>query len=137
MRTYPRNSPEAAARIVALAMLSDGHLAKSELEVLERLDAARQLGLPPEELRAVVHGFCEDLLSSADAATTGACEIDERTLAELLAEIDDQGLRETVLHLCVAVVEADAHIHDGESMVLVSAVEHWGMHRAMLVAAPH
>ena len=44
MRTYPNNSPQAAARIVALAMLADGHLCKTELDLLERMDAIARLG---------------------------------------------------------------------------------------------
>ena len=31
MRTYPNNSPQAAARIVALAMLADGQVCKAEI----------------------------------------------------------------------------------------------------------
>ncbi len=116
MRAYPLNSPEAAGRIVALAMLADGDLNKSELDVLDRLDATGQLGLP---------------VSWADA-----CRIDARTLAGMMAEVDDPALRAKVLQLCAAVVEADEHVHDGEAMVLVAAVEHWGMHRAMLSSAP-
>ena len=33
MRSYPRNSPEAAARIVALVLISDGHVCSSEQRV--------------------------------------------------------------------------------------------------------
>jgi hypothetical protein len=65
-----------------------------------------------------------------------ACSIDQRTLAGLMAEIDDPELRLTVVQLCVAVAEADDHIADGESVVLVAAVEHWGMQRLMLQLAP-
>ena len=36
MRHYPRNSPQAAGRILALALLSDGHLSKRELDMLDR-----------------------------------------------------------------------------------------------------
>ena len=36
MRTYPNNSPQAAARIVGLAMLADGNVCKGELDVLDR-----------------------------------------------------------------------------------------------------
>ena len=39
MRTYPTNSPQAAARVVALATLADGHLSRSELGALDRLGA--------------------------------------------------------------------------------------------------
>ena len=33
MRTYPTNSPQAAGRIVALALLADGHLSKAEVDL--------------------------------------------------------------------------------------------------------
>ena len=37
MRTYARSSPYAAARIVALTLLADGYLCKTELDALDRL----------------------------------------------------------------------------------------------------
>ena len=135
MRTYPNNSPQAAARIVALAMLADGNMCKAELDVLDRLGVHAQLGLRPEELHVVVHDLCEDLLSAAHLTWADACRVDPRTLAELLCEVDDPWLRLKVLRLCVSVVEADGHVAEGESIVLVTAVEHWGLHREMLQPA--
>jgi hypothetical protein len=41
-----------------------------------------------------------------------------------------------VLRLCVAVVEADGHVAEGESIMLVEAVEQWGLHREMLRTQP-
>lgn len=134
MRSYPRNSPQAAARIVSLAMLADGRLDPAELDALERQRAFEDLGLSAREMRAVMHAFCEDLASAAQPSWTEACHVDQRTLAKLLAEIDDPRLRRTVLRLCVSVVEADEQIDEGESIVLVAAVEHWGLHRDMLLA---
>ena len=52
-----------------------------------------------------------------------------------MAEIENPALRATVLRLCVAVAEADDHVADAESIVLVSAVEQWGLHREMLLAS--
>lgn len=131
MRSYPRNSPQAAARIVSLALLADGHLCKEELEVLDRVGAHEQLGLTRAEMHDVTHSFCEDLLSAMHLAWDDACRIDPRTLAELMAEIDDPMLRITVLGLCQAVVEADRHLADGESIVMEAAVEHWGLQASM------
>ncbi len=136
MRTYPNNSPQAAARIVAVATLADGHLCKPELDVLDRLRAHAQLGLQPEEFHCVVHAVCEDLLSAAQLTRVNACRIDPGTLARLMAEIDDPLLRLTVLRLCVSVIEADGHVADGESVVLLAAVEQWGLHRWILQATP-
>jgi hypothetical protein len=134
MRTYPRNSPEAAARIVALAMLADGHLCKAELDAVTRLDGAEQIGLDPTRFSAVMHTFCEDLLVGAHGSWPDACRIDSHTLSSLLAEIDDAALRRKVLQLCATVVEADGHVADGESLVMCAAVEQWGLHREMFGA---
>lgn len=136
MRSYPRNSPQAAARIVALTLLADGHLCKAELDVLDHVGAAAKLGLTTPALQDVVRDFCEDLLASTGPSWSDACSIDSRTLAGLMSEIDDPELRLTVVHLCVAVVEADEHIAAGESAVLAAAVEHWGMQRLMLQLEP-
>ena len=62
MRQYPKNSPQAAARIVALTLMSDGYAGKAEPDMLDKLGAPDQLGLTRAELHAVVHAFCEDLL---------------------------------------------------------------------------
>ena len=35
MRNYPSNSPEAAARIVVLALMADGTVDRSETQLLE------------------------------------------------------------------------------------------------------
>ena len=132
MRTYPDNSPQAAARIVALAMLADGQVCKAEIDVLDRLRAHEQLRLRPDELHSIVHSMCDDMLSTAELTWADACQVDPQTLAKLMAEIDDSELRLKVLGLCVAVVEADGHVVEGEAIVLRAAVEQWGLHRWML-----
>ena len=129
MRTYPNNSPQAAARIVALTMLADGHLCKTELDALESADVQKQLGLSPGQLHAIVHTLCEDLLASAQGDWEVACRIDPATLAALLAEIDDPALRAKVLRLCLSVVAADEHLADGETVILTAVAEHWGQQR--------
>lgn len=132
MRTYPTNSAQSAARIVALTLVADGHVSPAELDVLERVDAYRQLGITRLEMQWVLQDFCEDLLQAHRSMWNDACDVDPRTIGQLLAEVDDPSLRMRVLRLCVAVAEADDHVADVESIVLVSAVENWGLHRQML-----
>ena len=45
MRKYPKNSPQAAARIVALTLIADGDIGQEELALLENLAVHHQLGL--------------------------------------------------------------------------------------------
>ena len=131
MRSYPVNSPQAAARIVALTVVADGDIGEAEIKWLDRLAVHEQLGLARHELHALMDTFCEDLLSSDQLKWADACPVDERTLADLMGEVQDPALRLKLLRLCVELAEVDARVDEGESMVLVAAVEHWGLHHAM------
>jgi uncharacterized tellurite resistance protein B-like protein len=132
MRSYPVNSPQAAARIVALTVVADGDIGDAEIEWLDRLAVHEQLGLARHELHALLDTFCEDLLSSDQLKWADTCPVDERTLADLMGEVQDPALRLKLLRLCVELAEVDAHVDDGESSVLAAAVEHWGLHHEML-----
>ncbi|MEN9466250.1 MAG: hypothetical protein RL081_251 [Pseudomonadota bacterium] len=132
MRRYPQNSPQAAARILSLTIIADGDVSNAEFALLDKLAMHEKLGLSRDALHEVFDTFCADLLSNDQLAWAGACPVDEYTLAELMGEIDDPRLRRRVLGLCVRIAEADAHVAEGESIVLVAAVEHWGLHRQML-----
>ena len=125
MRTYSPNSPQAAARIVALALLADGHLCKTELAALERADTLAQLNVAPQELQRVLHTLCEDLLATSDQNWAVACRIDPAMFASLLAEIEDPRLRRKVLMACATVFAADANLADGEAAMLEAAVDQW------------
>lgn len=131
MRIYPPNSPQAAARIVALTVVADYDIGVAEVESLDRLAVHERLGLARHELHALLNTFCEDLLASEQLKWADVCPVDERTLADLMGEIQNPALRLKLLRLCVELAEADAHVAEGESIVLVGAVEHWGLHHEM------
>ena len=126
MRSYPRNSPQAAGRLVALVLLADGHVCRSEFASLEALDAPRALGLPPGAMPPLVQDLCEDLLLGAWHGGSMLDSVDEATLAQLMAEVDDPALRGEVLRLAHAAAAADSHLSEGEAFVLDAARRHWG-----------
>jgi hypothetical protein len=125
VRSYPHNSPEAAARIVALVLISDGHVCSSEFDILKQLGAERELGLEPQLLPHIVHTLCEELLASGYATGSLMDNVDDSTLASLMAEISDPALQRTVLRLSLAAARADGHLADGEAVVLKAAQHHW------------
>lgn len=127
MRTYPRNSPEAAARIVALVLIADGHVCRSEVEALQQLRIEPQLGLAPGAFAQVLHTLCEDLLAGAYAGGSLMCSLDEATLASLLAEVDDRRLQRQVLRLAIAAAEVDQHLAEAEALVLAAARHQWAV----------
>ena len=124
-RRYPRNSPHAAARIVALALISSGEVKPAEVAALEAMQAHAQLGLTQQAWHDVVHELCTDLLASATQRTD--CLIDSRMIKRLLGDVDDVTLQRLVLRLCAAAINADGQIDDGESIVMLAAIDHWGL----------
>lgn len=125
MRSYPRNSPEAAARIVALVLISDGHVCRSEVEALQHLQLEEELGLAPGAFGQVLHTLCEDLLMGAYGSGSPMCSVDGATLASLLSEVDAPALQAKVLRLASAAAEADQHLADAEALVVAAARRHW------------
>ena len=125
MRSYPLNSPEAAARIVALVLISDGHACTSEYDVLKQLDAEGELGLEPQLLPHIVHTLFEELLARTPATGSLLGNVDASTLASLMAEISDPALQRKVLRLSLAAAKADGHLADGETLVVEAARHHW------------
>lgn len=128
MRSYPQNSPKAAARILTLTMLADGHVSQHELDTLDSLGASTALGIPQQELHEVVHALCEDLVTQSNGAWCSAFQVDANTLSVLLREVDDPALRETIWQLCVSVAQADGHLAEGESQVLRQLLTQWNLH---------
>lgn len=125
MRSYPRNSPEAAARIVALVLISDGHVCRSEIEALQKLQVEQELGLAQGAFAQVVQTLCEDLLMGAYGSGSMMCSVDGGTLDSLLAEVDDPDLQARVLRLARAAADADRHLADAEALVVSAARQHW------------
>jgi hypothetical protein len=126
MRSYPRNSPEAAARIVALALIADGHACRSEFDALAELQASSTLGLAPDALHRVVQHLCEDLLTAHTGGSMLA-SVGDDVLASLMAEVDDPVLQLQVLRLATAAAAADGHLAEGEDVVLSAATRHWAV----------
>lgn len=130
MRSYPRNSPQAAARIVALMLIADGHVSRSEMDALYGRDIEHELGLPPSAFGKVLHTLCEDLLMGMRDRRLLTGHIDDATLAALLDEVTDAVLRQKVLYFADAAATADQHVASAEAWVMEAALKRWHMEEA-------
>ncbi|MDO9568722.1 MAG: TerB family tellurite resistance protein [Hydrogenophaga sp.] len=135
MRTYPTNSPQAATRLLAMALVADGNYSMTEIRALDRLEAPRRLGLPAEEIKAVIDQFCQDLLSVAHGEWTGSAQIDDATRQALMREVQDPALRVQIMELCEAVALADGHLAEGEADMLDAMVKAWRTVPAAMASA--
>ena len=127
MRTYPHNSPEAAARIVALVLVSDGNASKSEFEVLNGLGGVRDLGLEPKDMLCIMQALCEDLLMEGFDGRSILSRVGEGLMASLMTEVDDPLLQTQVLQIARSVIHADGHLSDAECAVVDAISRHWSI----------
>ena len=125
MRCYPTDSPEAAARLLAMALVADGHYTMAEIRVLDRLGAPARLGLAPDAFKQVIDHFCEDLLLASHGEWLGSAAIDTATRRRLFAEVQSPALGAEVRTLCEAVMLCDSHLADGESALLDELARAW------------
>lgn len=123
MKAYPVNSPEAAARVLAMAMLADGQYSMTEIRALDRQQAPERLGLNPEAFKGVVDGFCQDLLLAGGGQWTGA--VDPAIRDQLMSEVTDRGLQDLILLQCETLMLSDGHLADGEVELLDALSAAW------------
>jgi hypothetical protein len=125
---YPRNSPQAAARLLALSMIADGNVCRSEVDAVRLLGAEAELGLPPGGLGRILQSLCEDLLYCAQSnGSLNSC-IDDPLLESLLGDVDDPVLQRKVIAAVTGAVAADGHLSDGEQHVLDAMRRCWKLH---------
>jgi hypothetical protein len=118
MRHYQCDSPEAAARIVAACLLSDGHVGAKGIETLHRHGIEQRLSLRPRQFLAVVQTLCEDLTAAAYLNWGDACSLDPVIVEQLAADVQDWQTRRDVIWLCKEAIHADRHISEGEARFL-------------------
>jgi hypothetical protein len=127
MHNYPLNSPEAAARLLALAMIADGNVCRSELDAVRRIGIEEELGLAPGALAAALQTLCEDLLCSQPCGALGSC-LDDALLEALIRDVDDAELQRKVMAAVAATAAADGYLADGEQHLLSALQRCWRPH---------
>jgi uncharacterized tellurite resistance protein B-like protein len=127
MRHYPSNSPEAMARLIALALMADGAMDLSEIESLQRHEIAKDLGLDDRQFDKVIHDFCEDMMTFAHRAPTGQFELDQKSIDALLGEIQDPELQNQLLSSMLHIVNAEGTLLSGEVALVSRAMTRWGL----------
>lgn len=136
MRNYPNNSPEAMARIIALSMLVDGGLDKSELDVVARMGIIERLGMTEDEFEKIVHHLCEDMLQCTDSGHYGQIEINDAIIDGILVEIQQPQLRKQLLRIMLAIVDADERLSEGEAVLIARALHCWTLDLISIHDAP-
>ncbi len=126
MRTYPTDSAKAVSRVLALAMIVDGHLAPAELKAMRASGSIpAHAALGADAFDDVVQELCEDLLASAARRCSAEVEIDSRLLDALLGEVQEPALRVSVMKTMLDIVHADSVLDARETLLIERAFKAW------------
>lgn len=119
------DSPEAAARVLVLAIVADGRLGACEVQALDDADAYARLGLDRDRFYRVMREVCAELLDRQVRTGDSMFRLDSTEACVWLDAITDEAQRRMVLKLAFQVIRSDGVLHPGESRFLWQALDRW------------
>ncbi|WP_374349046.1 hypothetical protein [Chitinimonas sp.] len=125
MRHYPSNGPEAMSRLIALALLADGGLDRSELLALQRSQVLDQLGIEESLFHRVTQELCDDMLQCVSMNGSAQLELGDELIDQLLGDVNDPALQIPVLRAMLDIADADGFLADGEAVLIARAMALW------------
>jgi hypothetical protein len=123
IRRYSRNSPEAVARVLAMAMITDAAVDDAELELFERLELFRIIGISRAGFAQVVSDYCADLGATQGAPLGAAGEV----VDAVIADVDDSHKRLMTCAMMLSVCYADGRFAPGELEVMRHVLRRWNL----------
>ena len=124
LRTYPKNSPEAIGRIIAMAMVTDAKVDAREIRALDESDAWSTMGLDRQRFAVVARDYLRDLSESTAGDTIRLVDITR--INAMLDEIDDRDARLRACAVMLEIFSADHEAADVEWAVLTHVMQRWG-----------
>ena len=125
MRSYATNSPEALARLIAMAILADGRLDNREIDWVKQHDTASMLGVDADTLVQVLLDCCRDVISEAEQERVFLLE--DARLSRLADDITDVVLRKVALSAMLIIAKADGNVSEGEQTLLRFLMQRWNI----------
>lgn len=133
MRSYPTNSPEALARLVAMAILADGRLDNREVDWIKHNDTAALLGVDRDTLIQVLLDCCRDVINEAEQERVFLLE--DHRLARLADDLTDPALQKVAVSAMLILAKSDGSVSEGEETLLRFLMNRWGLTLEDLAAA--
>lgn len=125
MRRYLPNSPQAAARVVALTLVADGTVSRGELSSLVRFGLYQRLGLSSQEMQKVLEDCARDLYEFGVPAWDHSGGLHPLVVQCVLDDITDPQMRSEIFRICWAVAESDSPLSNAEQAVLKLTSAQW------------
>ena len=123
MRTYPQNSPEAQARIIALCLMADSDIDPSELDELELSLVYETLNISQENFLTVLEHYLDDM---ADEAAGGKINLlDPERINPMLDEVSGHVERVNTLATALRICKSDNALNNAEIALFRHIMQQW------------
>jgi hypothetical protein len=134
MQPFATDSPQALARVLVLALIADTELSERELHALDELDAFDRIGLPRAQFAHIAREYCAELLLRM--GRHGALRLNSPELFdEVLAGVENRGLRLLVCRLVAGVISADGAMRGAERQLYLHILKRWGLSERLVLEA--
>lgn len=122
MRSYVKNSPQAAGRILAITIIADGNVAPSEMAAMHQSRIMEYVDLDEDQFDHVLQDLCNDLLTTTRG---GSVHLEPEVIDEMLSEISHPDLRRKLLQAMWRIADADGWLANAEAVLLNRASVVW------------
>jgi uncharacterized tellurite resistance protein B-like protein len=134
IKLYPKDSPVAMARVLAMTMMADACFHPRELEALDRVRAFSRLGLSRNAFLTVASECFEAQMQSMRAANRAEL-LDDASLDVALDAVQSPEKRELVYRLVIELLPADGRLSESELALLQRMLDRWALRDAALAHA--
>ena len=124
MQRHPPDSPQAVARVLALAIVADGSYDPRELAALDRCGGFARIDLPRGEFIALLRELFSWLMCRM-ARDGHASLLDDEVIDRLAAEVRRPDLQLLTCGLLMEILPADGRLSQAELAVLQRLLERW------------
>jgi hypothetical protein len=126
MKTYPKNSSHAMARVLAMTMITDARLDDRELGIMDRLGIYDMLGLTKAEFAGVVRDYCDEVVAAG--SPDGKVNLMDRSRIDAAADlVQDPQRRMELAQMMLNVAKADFALHDAELALVRHILGRWNL----------
>jgi hypothetical protein len=123
LRWYGPNSPQARGRLVATAMLADGHFNPAEMREIADGSVSTTIGLEREEFLRLVLDLCEDI--EKRLKPKGKALLDTPVLDQMFSDVSHPVVQRTTLNAMRAAIACDGNVSPSEAELLAKAFAAW------------
>ena len=125
MKRYTQNSNEAIARLLAMFIITDGHVDPKEIEGLEQFGIYEALHMDSKAFAQVLIDYCNDVSADADPKDGAIYLLNQERVDSMLDDVTDRSKRILTCAIALNLCKSDGVINKQEMTLLRHMMKYW------------